>query len=555
VPEAQSLADSFGVAGSGDYNGDGLTDLYIVNLDSKLRAGPGHTQDKVWLSKGNMTFDVVNSVSAANSMPEGRRIVGSGDFNGDGLTDHYVFKTRAEHAAGAANEDTDYILRAKGDGTFEKISLIGNGGITTSYMNYEVKGSGDFDGDALTDLYLFDAKGDGRYSGSNTDKLFTPGWEFPDQLAGVTNGLGLNSQLVYKPLTDTTVYTKGTGSTYPVQETIAPRHVVAQVKADNGVGGQNTQTYKYEAMRTHVADLGGLGFAKMVVTDDSSGIRTESVYSQDWANNKQGLLLTSKTITPAPGNVILEEQTLTWGVATATTTDSTPLRFRYLPTTVTVKKDLNGSLLSTVTETTAYDNGSGNYFANYGFPRQVAVATVEPDNSATYTQTTVNTYTHDATNWILGRLTAATVTHQATGKTNIVRSSSFTYDTRGHLLTETVEPSSSTLFYTKTYGYHDTGVVTTLTETWGTQNNASIKNAAGTTASNRVTTYGYDSRYRNKTSTTNALSQGETTAYDAVTGVATSTTGPNNLVSRLDRVILRELGVRSRKGARQHLGP
>ena len=54
---------------------------------------------------------------------------------------------------------------------------------------------------------------------------------------------------------------------------------------------------------------------------------------------------------------------------------------------------------------------------------------------------------------------------------------------------------------------------------------------AGVTATSRVTTYSYDARSRYKTGETNPLSQGQTTKYDAVTGVVTSTTGPNNLTT------------------------
>lgn len=55
--------------------------------------------------------------------------------------------------------------------------------------------------------------------------------------------------------------------------------------------------------------------------------------------------------------------------------------------------------------------------------------------------------------------------------------------------------------------------------------------AAGVTATSRVTTYTYDARGRYKVSETNPLSQGQTTNYDPVTGVVTSTTGPNNLTT------------------------
>src|SRR5207248_5424605 len=143
--------------------------------------------------------------------------------------------------------------------------------------------------------------------------------------------------------------------------------------------------------------------------------------------------------------------------------------FRYSPQTITVKKDLDGAAMGTVTETTYYDL-SGDQFANYGFPREVIVATVEPNNSVTYTKTTDDTYDHTPSNWQLGRLRSATVTHhQSNLPDDIVRSSAFTYNNKGVLASETVEPSNSALFDAKAYIYNDFGALTKTTETWGTQ--------------------------------------------------------------------------------------
>lgn len=477
LPAAQSVANGKGIGGAGDYNGDGLTDFYVFTMDSNGR-GRGNLQDATWISKGNFTFDVVSGLSGGSQIGDEYKIVSVGDFTGDGLTDHYVMPTQDNHVNAVKASSDDYILKSKGDGHFEKVSFNGAVGIPGppyTMEDFEVKATGDFNGDGLLDMYLFKAQINGRSDGSANDVILTSGWKFPDQLVGVTTGLGLTAKVAYKPLTDTTVYTKGTGSAYPVQEVMAPRYVVSEVRADNGLGGENAQTYTYEGLRSHLNDIGNLGFARTKVTDSAKTITTESVYSQNWSNGTEGLLLSSKTMAPAPYNVTLSEQTVSWAVATGTTADGTPLKFRHSPTSTTVRKDLNGTLLGTVTETTAYDDGAGNFFANYGFPRQVTVATVEPGGAVTYTKTTTNTYTHDAANWRLGRLTGASVVHQETGKPSITRTSSFTYDAGTGLITsETVEPGSA-LFHTKTYGYNGFGAVTSLTETWGAENAASVR--------------------------------------------------------------------------------
>ena len=85
--------------------------------------------------------------------------------------------------------------------------------------------------------------------------------------------------------------------------------MVSAVRADNGIGGQNRQTHMYEGLKAHI-DHGSLGFAKMTVVDDGTGIVTESEYSQDFANNTEGLMVAGRTI--APDLTVLEETTTTW---------------------------------------------------------------------------------------------------------------------------------------------------------------------------------------------------------------------------------------------------
>lgn len=529
VPVANSFQNAYGVAGSGDYNGDGLVDLYVIRMDDAGR-GSGNLQDATWMSKGNMTFEVVSGLSAGSQIGDEYKISAVGDFTGDGLTDHYVMETRDSHPAGAKGTTSDYILESNGNGSFTKVSLAGAPGIASaSDIDFEVKASGDFDGDGLLDLYLMQTDSFGRTNENPDDRIFLSAWTFADQLTGITNGAGVSTELIYKPLTDSTVYTRGTGSIYPVQEVTVPRYVVSEVRTHNGLGGFNSQTYRYEALRNHVYDIGNLGFAKLLVTDGASGIVTESVYSQDWAGFKEGLLTSNKTTAPAPYNAVLSEQTVTWSIANGTTSDGTPRRFRYSPSSTSIKRDLNGSLLGTTTENIDYSDGAGNFFSNYGFPRQTVSSTVSPDGLKTYAKSNANTYTHDTVNWVLGRLASATVTHQETGKPTSQRASSFTYfPVIGLLQTETVQPGSP-LSYTKTYAYDGFGATSSVTETWGSQNSGFVVGALGNAVTNRVTSFLYDPKRRYKIQETNPLGHTETSSYDPVSAVLTTLTGPSGL--------------------------
>src|SRR5260221_3992793 len=133
---------------------------------------------------------------------------------------------------------------------------------------------------------IVDANGDGRvdvcfgagYSYTQSQCLPYQG-TFVDQLAGVTDGLGAFSTLAYKPISDATVYTKGSGSIYPTAEIQDATPVVASVSASNGIGGSNQTTYSYSGLRAHLQGWGSLAFAA-VVANTPSHMRKQTDYLQ-----------------------------------------------------------------------------------------------------------------------------------------------------------------------------------------------------------------------------------------------------------------------------------
>ena len=105
---------------------------------------------------------------------------------------------------------------------------------------------------------------------------------YPRKITNITNGLDIQTNITYKPLTDASVYTKGSGANYPERDFQGPMYVVSQVTSDNGIGGSLSSSYQYEGMKVHLRGRGNLGFAKMTVTDDQTGIKTISHYLQDY---------------------------------------------------------------------------------------------------------------------------------------------------------------------------------------------------------------------------------------------------------------------------------
>jgi hypothetical protein len=117
---------------SGDFNGDGIPDLAVLN-----NANGGMGSVSVLLGKGDGTFNAAAS-PAAGVNPSSIAI---GDFNGDGIPD----LAAANQGNGSAGTIT--LLLGSGDGTFKPASAIPTVGI-----NPQSIAVADFNQDGKTDL-------------------------------------------------------------------------------------------------------------------------------------------------------------------------------------------------------------------------------------------------------------------------------------------------------------------------------------------------------------------------------------------------------------------
>jgi hypothetical protein len=123
------VATSWHVAGTGDFNGDGRSDLV-------WRADSGHLSN--WLGTATGGF-ANNDVNAASWAPTSWHIAGTGDFNGDGKSD-LLWRADSGHlsnwlgtaSGGLANNDAN--------------------AATWAPTNWSVVGTGDFNGDGFDDI-------------------------------------------------------------------------------------------------------------------------------------------------------------------------------------------------------------------------------------------------------------------------------------------------------------------------------------------------------------------------------------------------------------------
>lgn len=340
---------------AGDFNGDGKTDVLWFNSSSNSWL--------IWTSKGDGTFAVSPTVTDATLGGFSPTIA---DFNADGRTDIFWFNS--------SNYNRTLWL-SNGDTTFRAFTNVaGQDGVFIG-----------------TQLSIMDVEGKGKqdlvWTGGNRALWLSDGVP-SDLLTSWTTGLGVTTSVSYKPLTDGSVYTKDTTSSYPTLDMIGPMYVVSRVDAPNGTGGAYSSSYAYAGAKADLNGRGFLGFRQRVVTDLQTNVVETTVYRQDFPYI--GLVaLDTKTL----GTQTLHSVTNSYGATNLGGTRN----FVSLTQSVEASADLDGTALPTVTTSYQYDA--------YGNATQVTVST--PDGAS---KVTTSTYTNDTANWFLGRLTGASVT-------------------------------------------------------------------------------------------------------------------------------------------------
>jgi RHS repeat-associated protein len=469
----------------GDFNGDGLTDLlYFTN----------GAAGALFLSTG--TGFVQQSFSVPTDW--GKYAIYTADFNGDGKTDLLLVAPGGTGMYAAPT--THKIFLSTGVGFVQKATIANSapGSVAATVA--------DWNNDGAADIWL-------QLSGA-TDSEVTLAYT-PNLLTKISNGVGATTAIAYDRLNKGgSFYTKGSGATYPTQDSVDARYVVSRVDASNGLGvctppsptNCYTSTYSYSGAKTDLKGRGFLGFSTIKITDAQTGIVRTTNYRTDFPY--AGSIASESSATTITRGGCLAAVTLRSVSNTYSSTLSTGVYFVSLQSAVAAGHDCDGTTLPTTTANMTYDT--------YGNTLTVGISV--SDGSS---KTTTNTYYNDSVNWIVGRLTSTTV-NRVVGSSNITRTSTFNYDSVTGLLTrEAVEPSSNFALQTD-YTYDAFGHRTTTT----------VSGAGGGPISGiatRSSSVGYDSAGTFQTSTTNALSQSDSSIYNSTFGELTSHTDLNGL--------------------------
>ncbi|MDO9054719.1 MAG: toxin TcdB middle/N-terminal domain-containing protein, partial [Gallionella sp.] len=331
--------------------------------------------------EGAVLPNAINGYWSYHSQPQ---YMQSGDFNGDGKMDYMWIPN---------NSDGRWLVAySTGNGfTTPVYSSPAIPATISGYLAYHSQPQymkfADFNGDGKMDYMWIPNNSDGRwlvaYSTSNVMLI-----------SSITTGLNAITTIDYKPLTNSTVYTKDNNAVYPLVDIQAPMYVVSSVSSSNGIGGNYVSNYNYVGAKSHMTGGGFLGFRQTINTD-AQGIKSTTTYRQDYPY--QGLPLTAEKRTSS--GVLLNSVANTW---TATTNPAWSPQYHasQIGQSVESSYELTGGLISTVTTSNVYDG--------YGNPTSITVST--PDG---YSKTTTNTYVNDLANWYLGRLINATVSSTA----------------------------------------------------------------------------------------------------------------------------------------------
>jgi Insecticide toxin TcdB middle/N-terminal region/Salmonella virulence plasmid 65kDa B protein/FG-GAP-like repeat len=333
----------------GDFNGDGKTD------NAAYEGVSGAIQ--VWYSNG---FDLVGPQVAPSSRPD-RNTGCTGDFNGDGRTDIFL------------NSGLIFLATSTG---FYPSAVVAPPALPSPFLPVICA---DFDGDGKTDIYY-----------PESGKVWSTTSTGPtDSLAQISMGTGTQVRFEYKSITDSSVYTKGSGATFPLVELQNATYVVSKQQVSDGRGGFVPTVYSYSALRRDVQRNGISGFRTVKSINQLTGVTLVSTYRQDYPY----IGLTESSVRSI-GARVLEVATFSYQAF-----DQTAQFARVQQTGVETKSyDLNGAFLNWIRE-------SRGDFDAYGNSRLQQITHLDASGTTAVSQQTINQqFTNDASRWLIGQL-------------------------------------------------------------------------------------------------------------------------------------------------------
>lgn len=491
----------------GDYNGDGYDDVYLLgDTGSYFCAGPN-------IAKQN---NCVQKIYNENLLTDTK--VYKGDFNGDGRLDMYLASSN-KHSLCDAN------------------TLINGGSCIDVTPNIEIEPSlryainilpGDYDGDGKIDLYLL-----GKQA-----SYFSEGPENSKNITKITDSLGNTTEFTYKPLSDTSVYTKYASANYLYELDVQyPMQVVASKSNSNALGGENIYTYHYAGAKLN-RTRGFLGFAQQTITDLQTNLTTVTDYNQQ---HPYIGMPSAQTVTKF-GGAKLSQSTFNYLLHNVQSDQvnngatDTATFYPYLNTFEIKTYDLDSAaLIKTTTTTTLFDD--------FGNLTNKVISTIDNATNEAYTTATTNYYSHKASlNWKIKKLlTKSEASQSGSNGLSAILTTDYEYDNGspviGRLTKETIGKGTVNEL-AKTYAYGNFG-------------NRKSETTSGYGIASRTTTTASSANGQFLASIKNAMDHQEVQDYEPQFGNLTNRTGPNGLTTTYEYDSYgRETAVQTQNGVR-----
>lgn len=493
---------------TGDFNGDGKKDIVLHNANGN--------KFSVYLSTGIAFTGPVNT--ATNLILDDPKSNSEADFavldlNGDGRDDvlNLFIKLNVVPATLLTPHCNDCELPLNGspgfvryysafDGTlgmyrYDKLS----DGLTNQSFQIDF---GDIDGDGMQDAAMMLNPSQWMVTAAFNGSLYKNFANlYKYRVETIVNGMNQAAGFEYLSLAaaNSTKYTKGTSSAFPLIDIQPAQFVVAKLTThagymNNGTYVYSVTDYSYKGARSHMQGRGYLGFDTFISENNLSNVKTESSYSVDGTF----FIRYPLSVNTSVAGVLSDLKTFTF-----VTQSLGSKRFYSYPS-----KDISNNLVTSTTVTHDYT------FDTYG-NRLTDKATFGTDAVIT----TTNTYIAKPSSCVPNRVSTSIVSSVYTGQPAFAIKKSFTYDTKGNCLT-TVDFADQAKPITTTYTY--------TTSSCGLPLSVSVS-ASGMTA--RTSSTVYDSKYRMPISTTNPAGYVSEKTYNYGTGVTLTEKAPNGLIT------------------------
>ena len=246
-----------------DLNGDGLLDFFYkkngaAEYYAAINRGTGFEQPALWLKRGSggVGWDGLGQWVK--------------DLNGDDLPDFLYKKADTGKYYAAINTGTKFKPLAL---WLERDHGVAWDGVNAQWLE-------DLDGDGLADMLYLRSDTRKYYLATNRSSL--------DLIETIRDGLGANTRIEYETLTNTAVYSRGSGAQYPQADVVTSlpvvsRHLIHDGRPDRNDGShQYAFSHSYSGARVDRHGRGWLGFLEVKLLDESSGVTTTTEHNLDF---------------------------------------------------------------------------------------------------------------------------------------------------------------------------------------------------------------------------------------------------------------------------------